>query len=193
MIGAQPRERKPLPSARDGRRRWLLYLLLAALGLLIPGAIGTAAFFARPAPLPVPPAVADLPLHAHQFGAEAARSLVRLHRRRFPVTGAAMAMYGTAEATLWVARSWSGWGAARMTGRMTRAIAEGDSPFTPQGEQPIDGVTVYALTGMGQRHYYFRVDDRIYWLAVVPERADQALQEILAFARDEGAGTAARP
>ncbi len=160
--------------------------VLIGLGLLI--LVGTLLWTglpllsSDPIPLAVPPKVADFPLRAHLFGPEAADEIRRLHRRGFPMTGAAVAVYGNREATLWVARTWGTWGARLMNFRMTQAIARSDTPFTPVGQRQLQGVTVYELTGMGQAHFYFQIGDRIYWLAVVPERAEQGVRDLLDFA-----------
>jgi hypothetical protein len=69
--------------------------------------------------------------------------------------------------------------AARQVEAMTDRIAEGRSPFTPIGTDEVEGITVYALTGMGQMHYYFRLDRRVVWLAVLPQLAEQSLEELI--------------
>ena len=69
--------------------------------------------------------------------------------------------------------------AARQVEVMTERIAEGRSPFTPSGIDEVEGVNVYILTGMGQRHYYFQLDRRVVWLAVPPQLAEQSLAELI--------------
>ncbi len=183
------RTEAPLPLVRPRRRRWWprvlvgLGLVLLAGTLLLAGLMSSAR---DPAPLPVPSQTAGLPLRTHLFGSEAADAIRQLHRTPFPLTGAAVAIYGTdsPSATLWVARSWGGWGARLLTTWMTRAIAGSDTPFTPVGSRREQGVLVYELTGMGQTHFYFQVGDRVYWLAVASDQAEQGLRDLLGFASD---------
>ena len=184
-------------SASPPGRRRLGPLALVALGLLfLLGALlwATLGRQARdPAPLAIPAEVAGLPLQAHLFGPEAATEIRQLHRSRFPVTGAAIAMYGDRSAMLWVARSWGSLGARVMRMWMTRAIARSDTPFTPVGQRQLSGVTVYELTGMGRYHFYFQVGDRVYWLAVVANRSEQGLSDLIDFALAAARGESAHP
>ena len=173
--------------SRDRRRwRWVLFglgavLLIAALLLA-----GLMLFSRDPDPLLIPSQIGGVPLQAHLFGSEAADAIYRLHSTPFPLTGAAVAIYGSDSppVMIWAARTWGTWGARLLTMWMTQAIARSDTPFTPLGSRQVRGVLVYELTGMGQTHYYFQVGDRIYWLAVAPHQADQGLQDLLGFALD---------
>jgi len=179
-----PIDGSPSPSRPRGRR-WGPFVLIA-LGLLI--LVGTLLWAGLdnlsrdPASLAIPTRVGGLPLQVHLSGSEAADQIRQLHRSRFPMTGAAVAMYGNRSAMLWVARTWGSWGARLMRFWMTQAIARSDTPFTPVGQRRLYGVTVYELTGMGKSHFYFQVDDRLYWLAVAPDHAEQGLEELLDFA-----------
>ncbi len=132
--------------------------------------------------LPIPGRIAGYPLRGHVFGPEAAEEIRNMHRGTFPMTGAAIAIYGNMDAVLWVSETWGSIGAYLLERGMTRAIAKGDTPFEPLGTRQVRGVTVYELTGMGQMHYYFRVGDMVYWLAVNEEKAEEALDEVVAFA-----------
>ncbi len=105
-----------------------------------------------------------------------------MHDSSFPLTGAAIGLYGQGDAVLWISETWGGLGARVLEWRMTVSIAREDSPFEPVGERVVAGTRVYELTGMGQFHYYFRAGNRLYWLAINAERAEQGLQEVLTFA-----------
>ncbi len=133
--------------------------------------------------LPLPRAIAGYPLRSHTFGPEAADEIRRMHRGTFPLTGAAIGIYGNSDAILWVAETWGGVGASILERGMTEAIERVDSPFTPVGVRNVQGVKVHELTGTGQVHFYFRLGNQVYWLAIAPERAEQGLQEVLEFAR----------
>ena len=134
------------------------------------------------APLSIPPDVAGFALRTHLFGPAAADEINGLHRGNFRLTGAAIAVYGDAEATVWVGGTEDASRARLIISQMTESIARSDTPFTPVGERQLRGITVYELTGIGQIHYYFQVGDRIYWLAAVSDRADRGLRELLDFA-----------
>ncbi len=164
------------------RWRWGLAAILLGIGVLI-GAL-LSILVARPVqPVSIPPSIADLPLRAHLFGPEAAAEIERLHRRRIPMNGAAVALYGEGNAILWVSDIWLPIGAWALEQRMTQRIRTAETPFTITEEREIDGVRVYVLEGTGQRHYYFHVGSRLYWLAVDPPLAEAAFQDLLDFAR----------
>src|SRR3990172_85166 len=55
------------------------------------------------------------------------------------------------------------------------------SPFSPVGERQDGTRIVYELDGMGQKHFYFQSGKMIVWLAVNPERAEEALTQVLKF------------
>jgi len=170
----------PSPPTHPRHRRWWPRALVG-LGLVL--LAGLMLLSRDPAPLPVPSQTAGLPLRAHLFGSEAADAIRQIRRTRFPLTGAAVAIYGSDSppATVWGARTW---GARLLTVWMTQAITRSDTPFTPVGSRRVSGVLVHELTGMGQAHFYFQVRDRVYWLAATPGRADQGLQALLGFALD---------
>ncbi len=152
-------------------------------GLLLILCLLTVALMSRPArALPLPPTIAGYPLHSHIFGPDAVQELHRMHDSSFPLTGAAIGLYGQGDAVLWVSETWGSIGARLLEWRMTTTIDRVESPFDPVGERTINGTRVHELTGMGQFHYYFRVGNRLYWLAINAERAEQGLQEVLTFA-----------
>lgn len=160
-------------------RRWALAFF--GLGLLIAGVgwYGVLAPMRNPAAIPIPGAVAGLPLTGHAFGSEAAAHIAHLHGKGFPLTGAAVGEYGNRQATVWVSSANIAWAAQRQIQAMTDAIETGDSPFQPTGVSEMDGCPVYAVTGMGQHHYYFRAGNRLIWLAVAEEKAGDALRAVL--------------
>lgn len=160
------------------KRRWfvlagLVLLILITSGLLLQARLR------NPAAISIPGTLDDLPLTAHAFGREAAAHIAHLHGKDFLLTDAAVGEYGNGQATVWVSTTWGRWGAQRQIRAMTDAIAEGTSPFEPSGAQDVEGCTVYALTGMGQAHFYFRTGDQIVWLAVASDQAESALRELL--------------
>lgn len=129
--------------------------------------------------LTVPATLANLPLSAQITGQAALADIERLHGTTIPMVDGAIANYGDGQAVLWISSTWLPFMAARQVAAMANRIAGGGSPFTPIGTDEIEGVTVYAVTGMGQNHYYFQLDRRVVWLAVSPHIAEQSLKQLV--------------
>jgi len=127
----------------------------------------------------LPESIADLPITNYATGAEAIAEFADLHGKQFPVTFGAVGVYGNREITLWVAGTASASIALELTNAMQERIADGNSPFTPLDEIKNHSGTIYALEGIGQKHYYFQSQNMVIWLAVDPALADEALQQIL--------------
>jgi hypothetical protein len=158
------------------------------LGLLL--ILGTAGFWSynqrvqHPSPAPLPERVLDLSLAQSLMAEEAIAEFTRLHGNDFPLTSGAVGMYGADHSvTLWVGGAPAKFAAGRMLSAMRDKIASTSvsSPFSPIGERQDGSRSVYELDGMGQKHFYFRSDKMIVWLAVDPARADAALAQILMF------------
>lgn len=164
-----------------------LPLFLAFLGLLLVaagvayGAYGKA--IAAPGGVPLPPDVVELPLVEEISGPEAAQNIARLHRQTFPLSGAAVGTYhdGISSVTLWVSASPVAPMASAMVRAMEEAIGSGGSQFVPEETRQVDDRRVHVLTGMGQRHVYFRSGNLVVWLAADEQLADAALATVLAF------------
>jgi hypothetical protein len=166
----------------------LFPLAVMGLGLLL--IIATTGFWIfsqkdqHPSSAPLPEMVADLPLTQSLAAEKAIDEFTRLHGNDFPLVSGAVGMYGPDHSiTLWVA----GASTISMAGRMVNAMrgkitsASGKSPFSPVGERQEDTRSVYELEGIGQKHFYFQSGKMIVWLAANPERAEEALTEVLKF------------
>lgn len=131
----------------------------------------------------LPETIAGLSLAQSRYGTEAVSEVTRLHDKSFPLSSGAFGMYGRSDqmAMLWVTGAPVQPVAKQMVTAMEEAIAKGESPFTPVGVVEVNGRSVYELTGMGQRHYYFRSGSEVIWLAADEELADTALTEALDF------------
>lgn len=162
-------------------------ILFLALGLLLilAGVVYSqvSQAIANPGAAPLPQAVVGQPRLRASFGSEAIAEVSRLHGQEFPLSSGAVATYGRpgASVTLWIAGSPARLMAVRMVAQMEDAIATAESPFTPLGVRQMDGRDVYELSGMGQRHFYFRSADLVVWLATDEDVAEAALDEISAF------------
>lgn len=129
----------------------------------------------------LPARLAGLPLSEQLSDRPALAKIGRLHGQDFSLVDGAVARYGDSTATVWVSSTRTTSLAAQQVQAMTGRISEGRSPFTPLGRKEVEGITVYSLTGMGQRHYYFQLERRVVWLAVTAELADQALGELIRY------------
>lgn len=129
--------------------------------------------------IPLPDSIAGLKITTYETGEQAIAEFEKLHGKDFPITSGAVGVYGNRDVTLWVAGTSSNSTALELTNAMREKIAEGNSPFTPINEINDRNRKVYALEGMGQKHYYFQSENLVIWLAVDPALADQALQQIL--------------
>ena len=94
----------------------------------------------------------------------------------------AVGIYGDEhEITLYVAGTPLNFMAGRLLAAMRDKITISETPFTPVGEREQEGRTVYELQGMGQRHFYFRSNDLVVWLAVDEVVSNAALNQVLDF------------
>lgn len=157
---------------------------LIGLGfLLLLSGVGYAIFnqsITHPGSARLPQQVAGLPLSHERQGLQAVEEINRLHGKQFPLTSAAIGHYGSyGEVTLWVSGVAINLMASRILNSMRDRIAEGNSPFIPLEERTLGGRAVYVLDGMGQRHFYFRSERSIIWLAADPALAEQAIDHTL--------------
>lgn len=165
-------------------RRYLPLGLMVLGGLLLVGSLAYwryAEAVANPGEVAVPSSLAGERLSSQATGVAAVDDITRLHGRQFPLVSGARAVYGGGAATLWVSGAPAAPMAAEQVKAMAEKIAEGRSPFTPLGTRMLGGASVYALSGMGQQHFYFQVDSLVVWLAASEPLAETALQEALAF------------
>ncbi len=137
----------------------------------------------KPVAATLPETIAGLSQAEASYGPEAVEVVAQLHGKNFPLSSGAYGMYGdhNGMAMLWVTGTPARPMASRMVTEMEQAIAENESPFTPIGTREVDGRTIYELTGMGQRHFYFRSASLVIWLAADDPIAETALAETLSF------------
>lgn len=129
----------------------------------------------------LPARLAGLPVSEQLSGRPALAEIGRLHGQDFSLVDGAVVRYGDSAATVWVSSTQNSSLAAQQVQTMTGRIGEGRSPFTPLGQEEVEGITVYTLTGMGQRHYYFQLKRQVVWLAISAELADQGLGELIRY------------
>jgi hypothetical protein len=164
------------------KRSWLPYLLIV-LGFAVTLA-ALAWQLARDWPViaangawRMPKSLAGESLIAQKSGAVALTEIESLHGKGFDLTDGTVVRYG--DAMVWVAKAKDDATAQAMVDTMSRRIAEGRSPFTPTGTRQVNGRMVWTLTGMGQSHFYWQVGDKVTWLAISPDLAEQGLRELI--------------
>ncbi len=165
--------------------KWLPIALIF-LGVLLVIAAFAFPLIAKPvsesASAPIPTQVVHLSLASEEMGSAALREFTELHGESFPVHSGAKAVYGPEnQVIIWAVGTGSTADTRKLLEEMRDKIAEGNSPFQPNGEQKVANREVYTLNDMGQKHFYFQSGKYLIWLAANPEIADQALQEALFF------------
>ena len=115
-------------------------------------------------------------------GPEAVIEIVSLHGKAFDLTGGTVARYGRngTDATLWIGDTPNPKAAADLVDQITEGIRTGRLPFRGLEEIDTDGRTVYALSGIGQRHVYFAAGNRTVWAAADSTVFRRALDDLLA-------------
>lgn len=158
-------------------------ILLVGVGMSLFFAAGMWIYFnnliTHPTAAFLPDQIAGLSLSTKMTGTQATEEFDMLHKNHFPLTSGAVGVYGDQMAALWVGGTPFNFMAADMVNAMRDKISAGGSPFTPVEEFKSGGRTVYALEGMGQKHFYFQSKNLIIWLAVEPPIADEALKQTL--------------
>ena len=170
---------------RHASLNWMPLTLIVIGFILVVGAVALPLLF-KPEPgstsAPIPAQVAGLSLVSEATGSAAMREFSQLHGKSFPVTSGAKANYGTGnQVIIWAAGTASVSDTRKLLEEMRDKIALGRSPFQPAGIQPLANREVYALDGMGQKHYYFQSGKYLVWIAANPDVADEALQQTLKF------------
>ncbi len=168
--------------SKQGELKKVARLILIGLGLAILLLTGWLVAYRLPAgqaDVRPPSKLAGLGISGQIMGQEALVDIERLHGKQFPMTDGVVAYYADGLAIVWISSTWLPVMAERQVELMTERIAEGRSPFEPLHTQQVEGVTVYVLSGMGQKHYYFQLDRRVVWLAALPQFGELSLVELI--------------
>ena len=130
----------------------------------------------------LPKELAGFPLGGEVSGSSAIAELSWMHGQDFQLNQAAVGTYGNEDQVIiYVAGTATRSLAGQLINAMRDKITAVDSPFEPIAEREIGQRMVYELEGMGQRHFYFRSDQLIIWLAVDEDFAEDALRQVLRF------------
>ena len=128
----------------------------------------------------LPKELVGLPLSGEITGPSAFAELSWMHGQEFQLNQAVVGTYGKEDQVIiYVAGTDTISMAGRLIAAMRDKIAAVDSPFTPIAEREIDQRMVYELDGMGQRHFYFKSDQLLIWVAVDDSLAEDALRQVL--------------
>lgn len=131
---------------------------------------------------PVPQALGPMKLERLQSGEEARKAIGKLHGKPLKFHEGYIASYkdGGKTATIWISVYDSENAAKKELARMADGIKMGNGEvFRHFKELSIKGVAVYFVTGMGRAHYFFKIGTRMFWLAVEPSEARQAIRDLL--------------
>ncbi len=140
------------------------------------------------APIPAagwspPSELAGLDVTEVRTGAAAQAVVSRLHGGSVSGQEDGVVYYGPGrggpQATVYVSAFADTGSAADAFRRMDEGIARGGTPFHHRVVNIRSGREVVLTMGLGQTHYYFQDDNRVFWLSAVPERAQDALSELL--------------
>lgn len=130
----------------------------------------------------LPNEMVGFPLRGEVTGSSAFTELSWMHGQDFQLKQAAVGTYGNEDQVIiYVAGTDTRSLAGQLISAMRDKIAAVDSPFEPIAEREINQRMVYELDGMGQRHFYFKSDQLIIWLAVDEGIAEDALRQVLRF------------
>ena len=166
------------------KKSWALILIAVGFSIVL---VGLAyAYYSQTleqiSPAPLPDQVAGFQLSRRILGRPAIDELAWMHGQEFPLTKGAVGNYGGEnQITLYVAGTPMKFMAGRLLIAMRDRIAESNSPFTPIAERERKERTIYELDGLGQRHFYFRSDDLVVWLAADETQAEEALEQVIFF------------
>lgn len=160
-------------------RSWFWLCLLVALALVVPSLIAD-----RDGPL-LPRSLGRLALQTSVAGVDAAAMVDRLHDRSVAEEQNAIGLYRSAQgqAVLYVTRYADAEGANDAEKRMGEKIGSGDYVFRGFRRAIVDGQPVAACSGLGQEHFILARGPALYWLAVDPPHAEEALRSLVAWLR----------
>ncbi len=115
-------------------------------------------------------------------GKGALHAINKLHGKKINVARGMIAFYkGRGEkATVWVSESFSTDAAIQQTEIMIEKMRSNKrSPFSDYAKIVRDGAKIYSFKGMGQKHYIFRINKSIYWIAANPGTIDELCKSIV--------------
>lgn len=170
-------------------KKRLLVLIAAALLMVLVVVGFSSGFWSLREPAPtatsatttIPSALGGLPLVDRVTGDEGVAQVNRLHGLDVGLNQGYVAQYagGGARATLWVGWTESEAAAQALVDRMTAKIGPNHPIFPDLQVLSFGERTVFAATGQGQQHFYFRSGSAVVWIAVDGAVAPDVMHEAL--------------
>ncbi len=128
----------------------------------------------------IPEKVSSLPLKGTQMGKEALDQFAKMHGEGFDLVNGYRADYsdGTNNATLYVGQAKDAATATKLATEMAAKISAGNPMFTDLQELNISNRSIYQVTGQGQLHFFYAINDKLVWLALDSANAADGLHSI---------------
>ncbi len=128
----------------------------------------------------IPEAVSSLPLKNTEMGKQALDEFAKMHGDGFDLVNGYRADYsdGTNNATLYVGQAKDAATATKLASDMADKINAGNPMFTNLQELNISNRNIYEVSGQGQLHFFYAVNDKLVWLAVDSANAADGLHSI---------------
>jgi hypothetical protein len=174
---------------RRTRLALLLTLVTAVLLLVLIGASIRGVLWSEqksppmvmPAEATIPSALGGLQLVETVTGDEGLAQVNRMHGKDIRLDRGFIAQYSgsSARATMWTGWAKSEAVAQALTDRMTAKIGPDHPVFQDLQVLNVSGRTIYAATGQGQQHYYFRSGTAVVWVAVDNAAAQEVVHDAL--------------
>lgn len=154
-------------------------LFLGAAGCSASGPEETQSEAAAPAPFPM--SLHGMPVTSVATGTDAETAIRRLHGGDVASQASYLAQYegGGATATLYLSRFDSPTHAASIATDMSLALGPDNPVFAHHERFDVDTVSVHAVVGQGQAHFFFARGPDVIWLAVDYDMARIALADLL--------------
>ncbi|NOX36773.1 MAG: hypothetical protein GXO78_04470 [Calditrichaeota bacterium] len=135
----------------------------------------------------VPASILSVPLQQLISGKEAAKIVSRMHGKDVAPKETVIGIYGENRevAIIYISQFPTDGKARRYLRKMCRRMGKGSSGFGHHVDFKVDTLDVHFAVGMGQIHYFYAIEDRLYWLAVDPHIARSALAEVLDVKEDQ--------
>src|SRR3989338_6388163 len=133
----------------------------------------------------VPSSICSLNLQEVISGSQAQQILNAMHDKSVTPASSQIGRYrGTeGEAALYVSAYGSVSEASEAGLKMRRRIDDGNTIFSHVREVSLGGKNITMCLGLGQAHYFFSEDERLYWLAVDPGLAHKSIVAVFQFVR----------
>jgi len=128
-----------------------------------------------------PDSIGPMKLKESKTGSEALKELFRLHGKRMGLANGYVGEYRgeNGNATVYYSVAKNEDISVRLLEFMVKRIGEGNKYFQGLKEERRGSFIFYSVTGMGQNHFFFRIADKVIWIAADAPVAEMFLDESL--------------